>query len=62
VLGNEITTLINRELSAGNYEVEFPSIGGSTSGENGLRLPSGIYIAQLRANNQIKTIKMSLVK
>jgi len=60
VLGNEVTTLINRELSAGNYEVEFSSTRGSASG--GIGLPSGIYIAQLRANNQVKTIKMSLVK
>ena len=39
VLGNEITTLVNDELPAGEYEVEFEGIG----------LPSGVYFYQLRA-------------
>jgi photosystem II stability/assembly factor-like uncharacterized protein len=38
VLGNEITTLVNEELSAGEYEVEFVAAG----------LTSGIYFYQLR--------------
>jgi photosystem II stability/assembly factor-like uncharacterized protein len=38
VLGNEITTLVNEELSAGKYEVEF----------DGSELTSGIYFYQLR--------------
>ncbi len=60
VLGNEITSLINKELSAGSYEVEFSATGGSGGNGNGLK--SGIYFAQLKANGQFKTIKMSLVK
>jgi photosystem II stability/assembly factor-like uncharacterized protein len=43
VLGNEIATLVNEELSPGEYEVEF--IGHSDEGQN---LPSGIYFYQLR--------------
>ncbi|MBT8380540.1 MAG: choice-of-anchor B family protein [Ignavibacteria bacterium] len=52
VLGNEVTTLLNENKPSGTYEVNFEA-------EN---LPSGVYIAQLRAANQVKTIKMSLVK
>lgn len=52
VLGKEVASLLNDNLSAGTYEVEF----------NAGSLPSGIYVALLKANNQVKTIKMSLVK
>lgn len=38
VLGNEVATLVNEELSPGEYEVEF----------NSSRLVSGIYFYQLR--------------
>jgi len=40
VLGNEVTTLVNEELPAGEYEVEF-SI-------NNLQLTSGVYFYQLQ--------------
>jgi hypothetical protein len=43
VLGNEIATLFNEELIAGEYEVEF----NSHSGE-GRNLSTGIYFYQLR--------------
>ncbi len=43
ILGNEIATLINEELSPGEYEVEFS--GHSDEGQN---LPSGVYFYQLR--------------
>ena len=52
VLGNEITTLINEELNAGEYEVEF----------DGSKLTSGIYFYQLKANSFIETKKMVLMK
>jgi len=61
VLGNEVTTLVNEELPAGEYEVEF-SI-------NNLQLSSGVYFYQLRvypadggAGNYIETKKMILLK
>jgi photosystem II stability/assembly factor-like uncharacterized protein len=44
VLGNEIATLVNEDLLAGDYEVEFN--GHSDEGQN---LPSGIYFYQLIA-------------
>jgi len=52
VLGNEITTLVNEEKSAGSYEVEF----------NATSLPSGVYFYQLNAGSFIKTKKMILLK
>jgi len=60
VLGNEIVTLVNIELPAGEYEVEFNAVG----------LPSGIYFYQLRAVDPesnsgqgfIETKKMVLMK
>ena len=52
VLGNEIATIVNEYKASGTYEINFDA--GN--------LPSGIYVAQLKAANQIKNIKMSLIK
>lgn len=70
VLGNEVATLVNEELSAGEYEVEF-----SSHSDKGQNLPSGVYFYQLHAggstNNShngqgeqamIQTKKMILLK
>ncbi|MGB5896235.1 MAG: aryl-sulfate sulfotransferase [Ignavibacteriaceae bacterium] len=62
VLGNEIATLINSELSPGKYNVEFSAIGGSSSGGNATSLPSGIYFYRLSVNNFTITKKMVLLK
>lgn len=52
ILGREVATLINKNLTPGNYEVEF----------NGEGLPSGIYIYKLTAGAVSLTRKMLLVK
>lgn len=52
VLGNEITTLVNEEKTAGNYEVEFGA----------LNLASGIYFYRLQAGKFVETKKMLLVR
>ncbi len=52
ILGNQIAALINRELSSGNYEVEF----------NGSKLSSGIYIYRLISGNKSQIRKMLLIK
>jgi len=60
VLGNEISTLVNEEKQAGNYEIEF----------DGSKLPSGIYFYQLKVGDRfsnsgqsfIQTRKMILLK
>ncbi|MCW8809563.1 MAG: T9SS type A sorting domain-containing protein [Ignavibacteriaceae bacterium] len=52
VLGNEISTLVNEEKAAGNYEVDFIADG----------LPSGIYFYKLQAGSFVETKKMILLK
>ncbi len=52
VLGNGVATLLNREQSAGNYEINFNAAG----------LPSGVYYYTLTVNNFIQTKKMILIK
>jgi hypothetical protein len=52
ILGNEVSTLVNEEQSAGNYEVDF----------NAARLSSGIYFYKLQTENFVETKKMILLK
>ncbi len=52
VLGSEVTTLINKEMSSGNYEIEF----------DGSHLTSGMYFYELRAGNFSSTKKMLMIK
>ena len=52
ILGNEVAELVNEEQSAGTYRADFTANN----------LASGFYVAQLRAGNFIKTIKMTLMK
>lgn len=56
VIGNEIAVLVNEEKSVGNYEVEFSSL------KNNLKISSGVYLYQLRANEFMETKKMILIK
>ncbi len=60
VLGNEVTTLVDEELSAGEYEVDFSASSLSASGIR--NLVSGIYFYQLRAGNFVQTKKMVFLK
>ena len=52
ILGNEVTTLVNKEQSAGFYEVELDAKG----------LTSGIYFYSLTAGTFTETRKMILMK
>ncbi len=52
ILGNKITTPVNKKQSAGSYEVEF----------DGSNLASGIYFYRLRAGSFVETRKMILLK
>ncbi len=52
VLGREVSTLVNKEKSIGNYSVEF----------NAANLPSGIYFYQIKCGNFIQTKKMILMR
>jgi len=57
VLGNEIATLVNEELSPGEYEITF-DVGTSRD----LSFSSGIYFYTLRAGEFIQSKKMILLK
>lgn len=52
VLGNEVTTLVNENQTAGNYNVNF----------NSRHLASGVYIYRLQAGNYSDIKKMILLK
>lgn len=52
VLGNELATLINKEMPTGEYEVEF----------NAENLSSGIHFYSLRAGDKLITKKMVLLR
>jgi aminopeptidase N len=52
VLGNEVATLISKEMQAGSYEVEFDASN----------LPSGIYYYTLSAGSYMQTKKMVLLR
>ena len=52
ILGREVTTLVDEEVTAGKHKVTF----------DGSSLSSGIYIYQLRANNKLFVKKMMLLK
>jgi photosystem II stability/assembly factor-like uncharacterized protein len=51
-LGEEIETLLSKELSAGNYKYDW----------NAINLPSGIYFYKLQAGSFVETKKMILLK
>jgi choice-of-anchor B domain-containing protein len=51
-LGEVVTTLINNVLNSGNHSIDFDAS----------ELPSGIYFARLKAGDNVKSIKMSLLK
>jgi len=57
LLGKEITTLLDKEISPGNY-----SINWEAKDNYGNSLPSGVYLIVLQTNNSIKTSKTILIK
>jgi len=52
VLGNEISTLVNKEMDAGEFEAEF----------NGKDLSSGVYFYKIQAGNFSKTKKLTIIR
>ncbi len=52
LLGNEVASLVNKQLSAGSYEAEWDA--GN--------FPSGVYYCRLRVDNMAKVIKLVLLK
>ncbi len=52
VLGKEVATLVNEQLAAGTYQVNF----------DGKNLSSGTYIYRLESGSNVSTKKMTLIK
>jgi hypothetical protein len=52
ILGREVATIVNEELKAGNYRVDFDATN----------LASGIYFYRLTSGNSVATRKMIVVK
>jgi hypothetical protein len=52
IAGSEVATIVNREQTAGEYEVDF----------NAVNLTSGVYIYKLNAGSFVETKKMILMK
>ena len=52
ILGNEITTLVNKVVPGGNHQIEFNATG----------LPSGVYFYTITAGDFVETKKMALMK
>ncbi len=58
-LGQKVAELVNKEVKAGSYEVEFSAESLSSSGGD---LASGVYFYQLKFGSFIETKKMVLLK
>ncbi len=56
-LGKEITTLLEKELTPGDYTISWEA-----RDDNGKLLPSGVYLIRFTADNYTKTIKALLLK
>ena len=52
ILGQKVATLVNEELKAGNYSVEF----------DGSKISTGIYFYMLKVNDEQFVKKMMLLK
>ena len=57
ILGKEITTLLEKELSPGSYTISWEA-----RDSNGQLLPSGVYFIRLNAGNYTKVIKALLMR
>ncbi|MCP9290725.1 redoxin family protein [Gracilimonas sediminicola] len=57
MLGAEVATLVNERQSAGQKTVSWNALSSS-----GSAVPSGMYIYQLRTEDQVLTKKMTLIK
>ena len=57
IIGNKITTLIDKNMDAGSHIVRWNS-----TDNNDAKIPSGIYFYHIKTNEFIKTKKMILLK
>lgn len=57
ILGNELATLVDEFLPAGNHEIEFSILNGSIN-----NLASGVYFYRLQIGSFVESKKMVLMK
>jgi len=57
ILGNEVSTLVNEELAAGEYEVEF-----NIHSDGGQNLSSGIYFYQLKIGGPETSLGQAMIQ
>ena len=57
VLGQEVNCLVDRQMSAGQHQVDWH--GTNSQGEN---LGSGMYFYRLETGERVETRKMMMVK
>jgi len=57
ILGKEIITLLDEEISPGNYRIDWEA-----KDSNGKLLPSGVYLIRLTADKYSQTVKALLIK
>ena len=57
ILGKEVKTLVNSFSQAGSYKIKWNGVDS-----NNKYVASGVYLARLRTERSIKTIKMQLLK
>ena len=57
ILGQKVTTLVNKEMPAGHYAADW-----NGASDRGRRVSSGVYLYKLEAGDFIKTRKMLLLK
>ncbi len=56
ILGNEVATILDKELLPGSYEIQFGAMIDNS------QLVSGIYFYQLRTGGYVQTKKMVLMR
>lgn len=56
-LGRQVTTLVNEELAAGNYSVEWNGTDGA-----GRTLSSGVYFYSLRTGDQVESKRLVIIR
>ncbi len=55
--GRDVATLIDAEMSAGEWTVEWDGLDST-----GIAVPSGVYLARLETQTGIQTVKMTLTR
>ena len=61
-LGREVGVLVDGQMDAGTYEVQFSASGGAGAEGSVAALASGLYLYRLQAGTFVETKKMIVVK